>query len=128
MNETTPSSAPEAISEATLQATLRDIRLPSEAAGGGLADVAAALALAALLALILSGAWRLAGRARSRAPKGLKAALADLPRDEGARRTALLHLLKAHAPERFAALRGGLYTPGGGPDAATLEAELRRHG
>ncbi len=110
-------------------AGLQDIRLPSTAPGGVLADLVAAFALACLLALIVGAVIRLVSRPRSdRAAPGLGDrldALADLPED--ARRVALLHLLKSHAPERFAALKAGLYRPGLAPDTAQIESELRRH-
>ncbi|GAA4219674.1 hypothetical protein GGQ68_003823 [Sagittula marina] len=115
------------IAEATLQAGLRDIRLPAEAVGGGLADIAAVVTIAGVLALIVVSLWRLASRTRSERRTGLSAAMAELPTEDTARRTALLHLLKAHAPERFANLRPTLYQANGAPDLQTLEAELRRH-
>ena len=116
------------MSEAAMLAGLRDIRLPAEAAGGWIADIAAAVALAALAALVVGGVLRLLSRRRPKVrplslARRLEAAVA-LP--EEARRTALLHLMKEHAPERFAELRKGLYRPGEGPDPGAMEAELRR--
>ena len=115
------------ISEATLQASLRDIRLPSEAQGGLAADLAATLAFASLAALIGATVWRLATRAKPVKAPTLRRSLNDLPKDEDARRLALLRLLKTHAPDRFAALRPTLYAPGPVLDVQTLEAELKRH-
>lgn len=119
----------EAISEEVLQASLRDIRLPAEAPGGFAAELFAALALACLAALLVGGLLRAASRQR---PAGSASGLRDqIARagglDDPQRRLALLHLLKTHAPDRFAALQDRLYRPGGSLDTATLQAELERH-
>ena len=117
-----------ALSEAAMLTSLRDIRLPVEAAGGMVADVAAALGLAGLAALIVAGLLRLLAQRRPRTTQtslqDRLAALEALPED--ARRVALLHLLRAQDPARYAAIKGTLYQPGGGADLATLEAEVAR--
>ena len=51
-------------------------------------------------------------------------AMTDMPDDT--RRVALLHLFRDAQPERYAAIKGALYQPGGGVDIATLEAEVAR--
>lgn len=118
-----------ALSEQALIASLRDIRLPAESPGGGLAEFLAALALALLAALVVAGLLRLVStRRRMTAEPGVAervAALDGLP--EAEQRIALLHLLKTHAPERFAALKPALYRPGEVVDLAHLRAELGRH-
>lgn len=118
-----------AMSVEALLGGLQDIRLPVSAPGGTLAEVLAALALACLGALLVSGLLRLVSRRRVRATVPSLASELQLlaTRTEAERRVALLHLLKRHAPERFAALRGALYRPGSDLDTSQLEAELRRH-
>lgn len=117
-----------ALSEAAMLTSLRDIHLPATAPGGSLAELCVAVGLAALSALLVAAALRALSLRRTRpAEPSLRArvaALESLP--EAARRTALLHLLRAHAPERYATLREGLYAPGGGVALATLEAEVAR--
>ena len=117
-----------AMSETAMLAGLRDIRLPAESAGGWPADLAAAVALSGLAALLVAGVLRLMSLQRNTPrPTGLQEEIADLAAlPEEARRIALLHLLKARAPARFAELTGGLYLPGGGPDVAHLQAEVER--
>ncbi|MFK7880714.1 hypothetical protein [Roseobacter sp.] len=117
-----------AMSEEAMLTSLRDIHLPAEAAGGFIADVAVAVGMASLLALALAGILRALSLQRKSAAKVTLsdriAALAQLPERE--KRVALLHLLRARAPERYSALRGPIYQPGGGIDVATLEAEVNR--
>lgn len=114
-----------ALSEAAMRASLHDIDLPARAAGGFAADLALAIGLGGLGALLLVVLFRLVSlRARPPAPADPVAAVYDLP--DPARRVALLHLLRARAPERYAEIRGAIYSPGGGIDLATLEAEVRR--
>ena len=119
-----------ALTEAAVQAGLRDIRLPAEAAGGVLAEIAAVIAVAALLALMFVALWRWIGVRGRRGRKGEDlAALAEMAPE--ARRVALLHLLKQRAPERFERYRGALYRPspdGAEIDLTALEAEVRRYG
>ncbi|WP_299964113.1 hypothetical protein [uncultured Roseobacter sp.] len=116
-----------AISEAAMLASLRDIRLPEIAAGGTLAEVAAVIGLASVAALLLVGVIRLLSREKQPQATGSETGLAALAHLTGAeRRVALLHLLRARAPERFAAIKGEIYTPGGGIDLETLEHEVRR--
>lgn len=115
------------ISRETMLASLRDIRLPAEAAGGAMADIAVAIGAGALAALLVVTVLRALSRDRSASPPprlaDRLAALDGL--GEEARRVALLHILKERAPERLAALRGDLYRPGGLPTAA-IEAEVAR--
>ena len=116
-----------ALSEEALQASLRDIRLPPDNAGGWLADVLLVAGLAGLLALAVVAVLRLvtARRRPARLPSLADdlAALAKLPESE--QRIALLHLLRTHAPERFEALRPELYRPGPAADLARLQAEVQ---
>lgn len=117
-----------ALSETAMLTSLRDIRLPVDAAGGLPADVAVTVGLAALAALIIAGTLRvLSQRKKPARPVSLQTRLTGLSQmPDGERRIALLHLLRAHAPDRYAALRGDLYVPGGGIDLGALEAEVRR--
>ncbi|MCV3274054.1 hypothetical protein [Roseobacter sinensis] len=115
-----------ALSEEAMLASLRDIQLPAEAAGGLVADLAATVGLAGLVALILAGLIRLLSRSAQR-PQRRDPLAESRALPEAERRVALLHLLRARAPERYAAIRGEIYAPGGGVDLATLEAEVRRH-
>ncbi len=118
----------EAISEEVLQASLRDIRLPAEAPGGFAAELAAALALAILAALLVGGLLRLVSGRRPRPGASLAGDIARTEAlDDRQQRLALLHLLKTHAPERYATLTASLYRPGNTLDTATLKAALERH-
>ncbi|MEM8951038.1 MAG: hypothetical protein AAGC99_17090 [Pseudomonadota bacterium] len=116
-----------ALSEEAMLQALSDIRLPADAAGGALGDMAAAIAMAGIFALLIGGAIRLMSRKRTkeRAPSlaDILEALQDKP--EAERRLALLHLLKARAPDRFEALRTGLYRRDAAGDIDELEAEVR---
>ncbi len=120
-------SAQDPAREAML-AGLHDIRLPAEAPGGLLAEIAVVLALG--IALAVAVAWVLGRLAQ---PHPQPAAAADLPAriaglrtlPEEARAMGLLRLLP---PGEAAALRARLYQPGGHPDAAALEAALLRAG
>ncbi len=117
-----------ALSETAMLAGLRDIRLPAEAAGGLLADVTATVALACMAALACAALLRLFGqRQKTHRPAPLAdhvAALKNLP--EADRRVALLHMLKRHAPERFATLQNSLYRPGNHISVADLQREVER--
>ncbi len=117
-----------ALSEAAMRASLIDIRLPPEAAGGVWADLAIAIGLAGFLAVVVAALARLASQKRP-APTALNvqerlADIALLPAAE--RRVALLHLLREQAPERYADLAPGLYRPDGGPALDDLTAEVAR--
>ncbi|MEX0367235.1 MAG: hypothetical protein AB3N22_14260 [Ruegeria sp.] len=115
------------LSEATMLASLRDIQLPAEAAGGLGAELAVAMGGAGLCALGVVALLRLLSRRRVLQTKTLGDALAALSdASDPERRVALLHLLRAHAPARYAALKADLYRPEGGPDIAALEAEVAR--
>ncbi|MDP5217060.1 hypothetical protein Q5Y75_07515 [Ruegeria sp. 2205SS24-7] len=117
-----------ALSETAMLASLRDIRLPPETPGGLVAELAVASGLAGLAALLVVGLLRLLSNRRAVAqelgPTDPMAALADKP--EAERRIALLHLLRARAPERYAAIRGDLYRREGGIEQKALEAEVAR--
>jgi hypothetical protein len=111
----------------TLLAGLRDIRLPDEAAGGTVAELAAAVALGAVAALVVAGGVRLIGQRAGHVPPAPEGdpldTLSALSGDD--RRVALLHLLRARDPDRYACLRQCLYRRDGALDLATLEAEVR---
>ncbi|WP_372571821.1 hypothetical protein [Ruegeria jejuensis] len=117
-----------ALSETAMLASLRDIRLPAEAPGGVVAELAATAGLAGLGAVLVVGLLRLLSNRRpvvqSARPIDRLAALNDKPEVE--RRVALLHLLRDHAPDRYAAIRGGLYRREGSVDLKALEAEVAR--
>lgn len=108
-------------------ASLHDIRLPPTAAGGLLADVMVAIGFACLAALLVVGFLRLfstirrAERTETLAQKVER--LSALPDPD--RRVALLHLLRTHAPDRYADIAGQLYKPGA-LDLRALEAEVSR--
>lgn len=118
------------MSREALLNSLHDIRLPAEAAGGTVAEIAAAVGMAALLAGLALALLRVFGlqRARKAEPDlaDQLAGLGALPED--ARRVALLHLLKRHDPPGFSRLAEGerLYRPGG-LTLDTIETEVRRH-
>lgn len=116
------------MTESAMLASLQDIRLPTEAAGGVVADIATAIGLAALLALIVLALLRLFGLRRRTVhlpslPERIAGVMA-LP--EEPRRIALLHLLKQEDPQRYATFagQGTLYRPDGVPLGA-IEAEVR---
>ena len=117
-----------ALSEAAMRASLVDITLPAEAAGGPWADAAAAVGLAGLMAVGVAALLRLMAEKRraARVPTMQErlAQIALLPASE--RRVALLHLLRDKAPERYAALTPSLYRPNSGPDLHQLTAEVAR--
>ncbi|MGX0902964.1 putative iron-regulated membrane protein [Roseovarius sp. MBR-79] len=119
-----------AIDEAAMLAALHDIRLPEAAAGGAPADLAAATALGAALALGVAGLMRLLARRRQgpRAPTLADRLEALKGQDAAARRVALLHLLRDHWPEKYTALKPTLYRRDAALDLDALEAALRRHG
>lgn len=117
-----------ALSETAMLASLRDIELPMAAAGGVIAELAATVGISGIVALGVAGLLRaITVKRAEKCQSPLQnhcAALADLPDEE--RRLALLHLLRAHAPERYAQLRTSLYRPSGGVETAVLEAEVNR--
>ncbi|WP_135502925.1 hypothetical protein [Roseovarius aestuariivivens] len=115
-----------AISKEAMLAGLRDIRLPAEASGGFVSDLAAIVFLAACASLICVGLLRLFSSRRSIVlePNAFLGSDSDT-KDE--RRIALLRRLKAQSPDRFAALRETLYRPDHELDLATLEAEVQRN-
>ncbi|MHA6345994.1 hypothetical protein [Roseivivax sp. CAU 1761] len=116
------------LSEEAMLAGLRDLRLPVTGGAELAADLCAAFALGLLAALALGLLLRaVTRRAPRRAETGIEADLARLAAlPDEARRLALLHLLRGRAPERVRTLGPALYRPGGLPEAAWLEAELRR--
>jgi hypothetical protein len=117
-----------AISEAAMLSGLRDITLPAEGAGGALAEVCIAMGLAGAAAWGVVAILRLFSQrvhAQTAATLGDQLANLDLlPEPE--RRIRLLHLLRAHAPLRYAQIAGNLYAPQGAVPTATLEAEMAR--
>ncbi|MGB3246598.1 MAG: hypothetical protein WBB25_18845 [Sulfitobacter sp.] len=118
-----------ALSEEAMLASLRGLRLPAEAAGGWASDMAVAVGVAALMALVVVGIARLWSVKRGPAQERLADRLdrlAGLPEEQ--QRVALLHLLKAAAPERFEAVRDALYRPQGAVDLDHLRAEITRYG
>ncbi len=108
--------------------SLLDIHLPEVAAGGALAEAAAVVAVAACAALVIAGVLRLLSvRQRREVPPSLAEEVAALSANAiPDRRSALLHILRTHAPERYATLRGRLYRPDAGLEMAALEAEVAR--
>ncbi|NVO56685.1 hypothetical protein HW561_12910 [Rhodobacteraceae bacterium B1Z28] len=109
-----------ALSEAAMLTSLRDIRLPVEAPGGLLAELVLTAGMAALAAVCVVAVLRLLSTKRSEAQS-------DRPDwSDDRRRIALLHLLRKQDAKRYAALKGDLYRPGGGPDLAELEEEVAR--
>ncbi|WP_299740855.1 hypothetical protein [uncultured Roseobacter sp.] len=115
-----------AISETAMLTSLQDIHLPAEAAGGMAADLAVAIGLASLAALLVAGVLRaLSLKRRPVSERTLKTRLAEVQKlPDAERRVALLHLMRGLAPERYAEIKGAIYQPGGGVDLATLEAEV----
>lgn len=121
--------ADRAISQEALLQGLRDIHLPPEIAGGGIAQMLAALAMGLGFALIIGGVLR----AFSTRPKRVRPVTLDdrviaareLPSD--AQQVALLHLLKDVSPERYQALSRRIYQKGGIPTPDVIEQELRDH-
>lgn len=118
-----------ALSEEAMLSSLRDIRLPVDASGGLVADMAVAVGLASLVALGLAALFRLISlQSVSRAGRIGRAELADLDNlPEPELRVALLHRLRSLAPERYEHLKGAIYEPGGGIDITTLQDEVQRH-
>ncbi|WP_172331069.1 hypothetical protein [Mangrovicoccus sp. HB161399] len=114
-------------SEAAMLAALRDIHLPLAAPGGTVAEIAAAVAVGGAAAIAAALLLRLATRRRPRpAPETLAASLDRLAgAPEDVRRIELLRLMKARAPDRFAALCPDLYRPGPVLASELLERELR---
>ena len=119
----------EALSEAALQAGLHDIRLPAAVAGGQLAELAAAVALAGVAALMIGLLARpFLVRKKIQPQPSLAEQLSRLDTlPEPERRIGLLHLLKSHDPSRFADIRDSLYRPETAPQTAELRAALMRH-
>lgn len=117
-----------AMTKEAMLTSLRDIRLPADAPGGFVADLAVAIGLACAAALMIAALLRvLSLRARPRSVQTLQDRLAALAgRPEAERRVALLHLLREYKPDRFADIRGALYRPDGGVDISALEAEVAR--
>jgi hypothetical protein len=116
-----------ALSSETMLAGLQDIRLPPDAAGGPLAELAVTAGLGLLAALAASALLRaLTVRRTPQRPQPLDARIAALrPLPDDRRRVALLHLLREAAPDRHGAIRDRLYQPGG-MTTAEIEAEVTR--
>ena len=121
--------ADRAISQEALLQGLRDIHLPPEIAGGGIAQMLAALAMGLGFALIIGGILRVFSmrpkRVRPVTLNDRVIAARDLPSD--AQQVALLHLLKDASPERYQALSKRIYQKGGIPAPDVIEQELRVH-
>lgn len=117
-----------AMTKEAMLTSLRDIRLPADAPGGFVADLAVAIGLACAVALMIAALLRvLSLRARPLQGQTLQDRLAALAgRPEVERRVALLHLLRQYKPDRFADIRGALYRPDSGVDLSALEAEVAR--
>ncbi len=117
-----------ALSEEAMLASLQDISLPAHAAGGLIADVAVTVGLAGVAAFIVAGGLRLfSQRSRKSHPPSLRDHLARAQAfPETRRRVLLLHLLRQHAPERYAQLARDLYRRETGITAEALQAELER--
>ena len=117
-----------ALSENAMLASLHDIRLPTEAAGGLVADVAMTIGLAGVAALLVAAGLRLVSqRIGANGPPSLQDRLAGIQHlPEEHRRLALLHLLRQRAPERYAQIAQELYRPKAGVTAQAVQAELDR--
>ncbi|MBE0452373.1 hypothetical protein [Roseovarius autotrophicus] len=115
--------------ESAMLAALQDIRLPEVAEGGAPADLAAAVALGAVLALGAAGLVRLLlRRRRARRAPTLSDRLDALGGQEAAvRRVGLLHLARDHLPAHYTAVKPDLYRRDTDLDLDALEATLRRH-
>ncbi|WP_298936229.1 hypothetical protein [uncultured Ruegeria sp.] len=121
MNET-------ALSEATMLASLRDIRLPPDAAGGVLAELALSAGVAGFAAFCVVAVLRLLSvqRSRDRSADSNEASPDMSEWTQARRRIALLHQLRHQDAARYAALKGDLYRPDGGPNLHQLEEEVAR--
>ena len=115
-----------ALSEAAMRAGLQDISLPAQAAGGMVAELALTVGLAGLAALALGVLLRALSRRKPKpeTPRDALSALQNLAEPE--RRIAILHVLRARAPERYAQLTRDLYRADTSLSLAALEAEVRR--
>ncbi|SNR67092.1 hypothetical protein [Puniceibacterium sediminis] len=118
--------ADSALSKEAMLEGLRDIRLPGDAPGGLVAEGLAALACGLLLAVLIGVILRVVTRVRPRraVPEDPFRSIGALAEED--QRLALLRMLKARAPERYAVLAQDLYQPGGLPDVGALWAEVRR--
>ncbi len=114
--------AERALTEEAMLAGLHDIRLPSDAPGGLLADALAAGGLGLLLAMAVAGlvVFLTQLRPEETAETDSNARKSE-PDGEDARRLWLLRHLKETHPERFADLAPDLYRRGGLPEIETLE-------
>lgn len=115
------------LSEEAMLSSLRDIRLPAEAAGGIVADMLVGIGLAGLAVLLVVGVLRVFSTRRTMPrPPTLAQQLSELDGASAAdRRVGLLHLLRAHAPDRYRDVAQRLYHPDA-VDLPTLEAEVSR--
>lgn len=112
-----------AMSDTTMLASLRDIRLPAEAAGGVWADYAVVIGLSALIAICVVFVLRVLSTRRPTARVGPK--VEDVTGwSEDRLRVALLHQLREQDPQRYSELSEGLYRPDGGPSLAALKDEV----
>lgn len=110
--------------DATLLASLRDIRLPPTAEGGLVADLLVSAGLAALIALAIL--WLFSVRRPVIAAETLTQSMEKIDRlPAEQRRIALLRLLQTKAPDRYAAISRHLYKPDA-INVSALEVEVRR--
>lgn len=107
---------------------LQGIRLPPDAPGGLVAEIAAAVGVGLLIALGVSTLLPLITRRTSRkSAPSLHDRIEDtrsLPADD--RVVALLHLMKEQKPAFLKTLKNRIYAPGELPDPQMLESELKR--
>ncbi len=113
-----------AASDAILLASLRDIRLPPSAEGGLAADLLVSAGLAALVVLAIL--WLFSARRPAVTVETLAQSLEKIDRlPTEQRRIALLRLLQAKVPDRYAAISQQLYKPDA-INVSALEAEVNR--
>ena len=118
-----------ALSKDAMLDSLRDIRLPSDAAGGVLSDLLMTIGLAMLAAILIGSLLRLLMvRRASGIHSSLLQAVSELQGlSEPDKRVALLHILRKQDPERYSSIQPLLYRKDREIDVAALEAEVMRH-
>ncbi|MEM9577780.1 MAG: hypothetical protein AAF999_12290 [Pseudomonadota bacterium] len=117
-----------ALSEEAMRASLHDISLPASAAGGVLAEIAVTIGLAGVAAVLVACLLRLFSLRTQPTPQDSLedhlAKIESLPEDR--RRVVLLHLLRQHAPARYAEVARDLYRLRSSVTTQALRAELDR--
>lgn len=115
------------MTEADLMAGLHDIRLPVMALRMQIADLAAAIGLGLLLAILLARLAAGLTKRPARAPSVTDRLddLSDLPGPD--RQIALVKLLAETAPDQAARLVPDAYASGGLPAPEALERMIRAH-